>query len=192
MGCTSAKSVVRPVHAPCRKLSVTGAFQPDWTTVVLNTDTGDITQGTVGGEVLAKFVFEREPAEPATNAAKKHHWVQQKIGGTWDETKLGGQVKFKCLDQAQVETLWNEMGAMPLFKSEVTTDSPKRNPSGFTSNTSGDSPNKSENSWGPDSPKSPVKASKKYHVGGLAEWNGKVYIMTGSIDDMVNVVEKDS
>jgi len=144
-------------------------FPADWITVVLNMNTGDIALKGGAGETLAKFTHERKPV---TSITKKLHFVEQKIGGTWDESKLGGKVKFSCLDQAAMEAAWKEVG-----KSAWGSDSSEVTASTATSN---------------NSLKDQVKVGKSLHCGGMAEFNDQVFLMTGGINETVFVVERDT
>jgi len=131
-------------------------------------------------QTLAKFTMERVPE---INTQKKFHFVEQKIGGTWVETKSnsapGGKVKFTCLDKAAMDVAWKELGAKA-WQSEET--------AGTVSTEA------STNSQGTPKRKNVRKA---YDVGGSAEWqqenqSSKVFVMQGVINEQVVIVDKDS
>jgi len=156
----------------------------DWIAVIVNTETGDImvspTDGDQSTQTLAKFTMERLPEK---NTQKKFHFVEQKIGGTWLETKSnsapGGKVKFTCLDKAAMDAAWKEVGAKAWLSEET---------QGTVSTEA------SANSQGTPKRKN---VSKAYDVGGSAEWQrenqrAKVFVMQGVINEQVVVVDKDS
>jgi len=186
----------------------------DWIAVVVNTKTGDIMvcptadgQSTPwfrrhGSHTLAKFTIapwwfttrkiKRRHSESSTQtlekgAHNKCNFVQQKIGGTWVETKSnsdpGGKVKFTCLDKAALDAAWKEAGAKAWQTGEVSEE---------TQSTA--STEASANSQG--MPKR-QHVRKGYEVGGSAEWqrenqSAKVFVMQGVINGQVVVVDKDS
>jgi len=173
MGCTSSSYA-----------DISNEMPTDWIAVIVNTETGDImvspTDGGQSTQTLAKFTMERLPEK---NIQKKFHFVEQKIGGTWLETKSnsapGGKVKFTCLDKAAMDAAWKEVGAKAWLSEET---------QGTVSTEA------SANSQGTPKRKN---VSKAYDVGGSAEWQrenqrAKVFVMQGVINEQVVVVEKDS
>jgi len=150
----------------------------NWITVTMNTETGDITANG-GHETLAKFTMDRVPGKDPT---RKWHFVEQQIGGTWEEAS-GGNVKFTFLDSAQMDTLWKEVYAKEVYSmwKEVGAKTWTSESSSMTAGSQGT----------PDTPKR-KSATRSYHVGGIAEWQSKVFVMQGIINDAVMVVDKDS
>jgi len=156
----------------------------DWIAVIVNTETGDImVSPTAGGpstQTLAKFTMVRKPK---IDSRSKHHFVQQKIGGMWVETKSnsdpGGKVKFTCLDKAALDAAWKEVG-VPAWLSEETQ---------ATASTEASANSQCR-------PKS-KHVRQGYEVGGSAEWqrenqSAKVFVMQGLINGQVVVVDKGS
>lgn len=158
----------------------------DWVTVVLNVETGDMTRssGSSEKESLAKFTLEKKPA---VSKVSRLHFVEQKIGGTWDEKTFGGKVKFLCLDQKEMSELWKKVGPTKDDGSRVSE----------VMDSAGTSSMSSMNSLA-----GPTKASKSHAVNGKAEYsccqawttNGKdkVFLMTGEVNDTVNVIDQES
>lgn len=136
-----------------------------WSNVTLNTDTGDITVKTAAGvETNTKFNLERVPE---TSRAEKLHFVQQKIGGTWDEA--AGNIKFSCVDGPSMLKLWTEVGNSPCGSQSTTASSVSTN-----------------------SLKGPSKVYKEFLCNGVAESQDKTFLMTGELDGTINIVEKGS
>lgn len=156
MGCGSSATAASKPQVP-----------PDWLLVTVETETGDITVKAVDGtETKTKFNLERVPQK---TPVKKFHFVEQKIGGTWDEA--GGQVKFSCLTLAEADKVWKEKGS-----------------EGVASTASEGWVQKgSANSMG-----APKKVNKDFAVNGKVEWKGKTFMLTGTLNETMHIAEKES
>jgi len=138
---------------------------PTWSNVTLNLDTGDIAVKTADGvETDSKFNLEREPE---SSRCQKLHFVEQKIGGTWDE--VGGNVKFSCVDGPSMQKLWQEVGSTPHGSQSTTASSVSTN-----------------------SLKGPSKVYKECLCNGVAHFKDQTFLMTGSLNGTIHIVEKES
>jgi len=160
-------------------VDVTNTLPSNWIALTIK-ESGDIIVKPANGgqptETLAKLTLERVPEQDKT---KKLHFVEQRIGGTWDETRIGGKVKFTCLDKAAMDSAWKQVGAKAWLSEETQATV---------------STQASANSQGMPKRKS---VRKGYEVGGSAEWqlggqSPKVFVMQGVINEQVVIVEKDS
>jgi len=147
----------------------------DWLTILIDPDTGNITTKAKEGdavEVLAKCTLEKEADRI------KGHFVQQKIGGSWEETKVGGKLKYTVITAKEFKELFDKSGAKAEFDTpddlEKKADELSKSPSTVMTD------------------KDAQKASNYMCCCGKAEWNDKVYLLNGEINDRVNVIDMKS
>jgi len=157
MGCGQSQAAVADEDIPL-----------NWSIVEIETNSGDIVvKASNGVETRTKFNFE---SEVDTGPSVNKHFVEQKIGGTWDESD--GKIKLSLVDKATMAKIWKEIAVNP----EASQESKESNES-----------NSSNNSLS-----TPTKVFKEFACNGVAECKekGKTWLMTGEVNGTVNILDK--
>jgi len=146
----------------------------NWVHLVIDPSTGSVLLAGEGGNKLSGEMMSQGTVGPSPDGKtwtatpqNPNHWVQAKASVTWDEKKLGGQVKYTVLTKAEFQQLFDTSGSKCLD-----VDTPEEIEKRITS----------------EQVKKPAKASGNMCVCGKAEWGENLYLVTGEVNDRVNVI----